>query len=83
MEIPAWDDIKSRWSSAGINASHPKRDYHGWVTLLPSPPILPCWEAAMHDGTYPHLARCAKEHWGLKLEDKITGPGRFLPTCLR
>ena len=28
VEILAWDDVKSRWSGAGIDASHPKRDYH-------------------------------------------------------
>ena len=37
----------------------------------------------MEDGTYPHLAHRVEEHWGLKLEDEVTGPGRFLPTCLR
>ena len=83
MEILAWDDVKSRWSGAGINASHPKRDYHRWVMLQPSPPVFHCWEAAIEAGTYPYLACCVKEHWGLKLEDEITGPRWFLPTCLR
>ena len=77
--ILAWDDIKSHWSGAKIEVCHPKRDYHRWVTLQPSPPILPCQEVSIGDGTYPHLARRVKEYWGLKLEDEKTGPGQFLP----
>ena len=83
VEVPVWDDVKSRWSSARINAFHPKRDYNRWVMLQPLPPVSPCQEAEIEAGTFPHLARLVEKHWSLKLEDEITGPGRFLPSCLR
>ena len=83
VEILAWDGIKSRWSGAGIDASHPKQDYHRWVTLQPLPPILPRRKAMIEAGTFPHLARRIEEHWSLKLEDLITGPRWFLPSCLK
>ena len=52
------------------------------MTLQASPPILPHQEAAITDGSYRHLACRIKEHWDLKLEDGVTGPGQFLPACL-
>ena len=75
VEIPAWDNIKSQWSGAGINASYPRRDYHRWVMLQPSPPVSLHQEAAIIDGSYHHLAQQVEDHWCLKLEDGISGPG--------
>ena len=77
-----WDDVKFQWSRARIDVSHPKRDYHRWVTLQPSSPVLPCQQMVIADGSYRHLTHQVEEHWDLKLADGITSPRRFLPAYL-